>query len=589
MQPAYGCSARSSAGRAILARGDVERLQVGAAEARHRRAAHRQRHLAQQLAGGRQAQQALRLRTSRPSSSPRRRPRRRRAGRRSRPAPCAGLRREAARTRAGRLMAPLGGSKSNAQTVCAVVSVQYIVRAVGAPGQAVADRDAADGAARARRREAVERRRGRIARLVDRADPEAPGRIALAVVEALVGRVVGRRRELRCARRWPDRSATGRRASRPASVPSRRGAKLPTSVSNSQCAQRAARRIEAVEPVRRECRSTRAPARSGCQTGDSPSSAGDVDGDADVAWCSPQTTAMSSFIQASSVCPGRERDQAVRGRVGHVDRVADVADRLDAEVVALAAACRRRGTAATNVSWSEKRSSRIRAGPRQPSKQLSKSRCDTSLSMPGCATLRVGSCVASVSQRCDSSMCRRLRARLTKYGCQPRPTGCSTSAVVGELHPHAERMRREREVLARARTRTASRRRRRGAARARPRARSTRRSRHGRCQPTPCSECGRSAKLARSCSRGRASGSGGSRAGSNTAPADSIAAVARRAQRRRLGRAQDRRVAVPEAGDGAAEIGPERQAQRAGVELERRARRAGDGLVEVGHFSSAFR
>ena len=30
----------------------------------------------------------------------------------------------------------------------------------------------------------------------------------------------------------------------------------------------------------------------------------------------------------------------------------------------------------------------MRAGPVQPSKQLSNDRCDTSLSMPGCATLR---------------------------------------------------------------------------------------------------------------------------------------------------------------------------------------------------------
>ena len=48
--------------------------------------------------------------------------------------------------------------------------------------------------------------------------------------------------------------------------------------------------------------------------------------------------------------------------------------------------------------------------------------------MPGCASLRVGSKVASQSQRSVSSMCRRLRARFGKYGCQPTPIGAGCGA-----------------------------------------------------------------------------------------------------------------------------------------------------------------
>ena len=73
----------------------------------------------------------------------------------------------------------------------------------------------------------------------------------------------------------------------------------------------------------------------------------------------------------------------------------------------------------------------MRAAPRQPSKQWSNDRCATSPSMPACATLRVGRPVAaSLSQRSVSSMCSRLRERLAKYGCQPRPTGWARASVL---------------------------------------------------------------------------------------------------------------------------------------------------------------
>src|ERR1051325_5678710 len=62
---------------------------------------------------------------------------------------------------------------------------------------------------------------------------------------------------------------------------------------------------------------------------------------------------------------------------------------------------------------SDSRSSRMRAGPRQPSKQLSKSSTATSVSSPLCATRRTGSLSAPASQRCVSSRCSRLHLELT--------------------------------------------------------------------------------------------------------------------------------------------------------------------------------
>ena len=141
--------------------------------------------------------------------------------------------------------------------------------------------------------------------------------------------------------------------------------------------------------------------------------------------------------------------QAMGQRVGHVDGVGDMAHRLDAVVVAL---LRRvdhqpvdRGRAAAATS------SRRGCAPRRASRRSScrsPGAC-TSLSMPLCATLRTGSCVASLSQRPSNSMCSRLRARLGKYGCQPRPTGCAIVRQVVEHHLHAHRLGRQREVLAR--------------------------------------------------------------------------------------------------------------------------------------------
>src|SRR5213075_3163550 len=40
--------------------------------------------------------------------------------------------------------------------------------------------------------------------------------------------------------------------------------------------------------------------------------------------------------------------------------------------------------------------------------------CETSPSMPGCATLRIGNCATSVSQRSLNSMCSRLHIELSE-------------------------------------------------------------------------------------------------------------------------------------------------------------------------------
>ena len=178
------------------------------------------------------------------------------------------------------------------------------------------------GAARGCRRESTRGRRDR-SRRGSSIEPtqKRPDGIALAVVEALLGRVVGRDRRgwLRASlagskRQMPSRNATTK-------LPSRAGAEAADVACGNPSAP--ARRVAGSKRLISPRRNVAVPERLllGVPERRSPSSAAVPIGDANVHGCSAHTTAMSSFIDASSVARG-ERAQAVRGRVGHVDRVA---------------------------------------------------------------------------------------------------------------------------------------------------------------------------------------------------------------------------------------------------------------------------
>ena len=116
-------------------------------------------------------------------------------------------------------------------------------------------------------------------------------------------------------------------------LPSGAGAKLPTSLWKSQCAVapltgwKRCIRLAGMSQYQSAC-------CSGCHSGLSPSSAG-------VSMATRTSMRLTSQDGDVELHPGlerragRERDQPVRGRLGHVDRVADVADRLDTEIVAV--------------------------------------------------------------------------------------------------------------------------------------------------------------------------------------------------------------------------------------------------------------
>ena len=163
---------------------------------------------------------------------------------------------------------------------CAVVSLQYIVRPSGLKARPLLTVMSPAMRSQLAAGPAVQRGARRRARLVDRAHPEAALRVGLAVVEALLRRVVGRRRP--GAGAAPLAGSKRHRPSRMASSrsPPGSGAQQPGSVSKRPVRVRAGGRVASGAARWPGMSHQYSAASSGCQNGDSPSSAGAARGSA---------------------------------------------------------------------------------------------------------------------------------------------------------------------------------------------------------------------------------------------------------------------------------------------------------------------
>ena len=229
----------------------------------------------------------------------------------------------------------------------------------------------------------------------------------------------------------------------------------------------------------------------------------------------------------------------------------------------------------------------MRAAPRQPSKQWSKSRCATSPSMPGCGTRRVGRPLASFSQRSVSSMCSRLREPLREVRVPAQPHRLRLRRQVGQRQVHLQRVGAEHEALAQVEGERPVRRRAHGGSAARPRWRWPSSLPTAAARPRRAANAGCRRSWVRSCSRGRASGSGGSPGGWSTARAGSSRPGATRSARRARccaarGRSPFHRPAMapPRSGRRASRRSPARSSMMVmGRMMPHRARGArGDGI-----------
>ena len=227
----------------------------------------------------------------------------------------------------------------------------------------------------------------------------------------------------------------------------------------------------------------------------------------------------------------------------------------------------------------------MRAGPRQPSKQLSKSRCDevaVDAVLRDLARRQLGGVgVPAVRELDVHAGCARAS---TKYGCQPRPTGCVDRRRRWLSCSRAlERRGVEREVLARVESERPV-----GVAGVAQLEHDLERARgddrHGRCQPTPCSECGESSKF-------------GARRVVAAAPAKAPVAEPvrvrherkhrRRARRRQRAGSVERRIGVSRCQRPA--IAPPRSGRNGEAQARRRAARSGQrAAVRLGRDGGAW-